>query len=143
MLESPRVDAYRRKEPMGRRGCTQLAVALASFIALALPRIASGQTMHYRLVPGSEIAGVCDDCDSGESRAEILRGSFDLTVLPVAGQSAIEAITGVQWTSESSDITGSGFLQHIGEDELAIVIDARINGVSTLLTSGRRQRLSN
>ena len=115
-------------------------LALGVFLLVAIPAMGRAATVHFELVAGSQIVERCDACASGEPLSEPLSGSFDLTNMPVPSESPVDALTGVDWQSVSFRIRGSGFLQRLNADQLAIVIDARINGVSTLLTSGRRQR---
>jgi hypothetical protein len=59
--------------------------------------------------------------------------------MPVSSEYAVEAVTGVHFVSEGILVTGSGFLQRLGADRMAMVIDARLNDAPVLLTSGRRQ----
>src|SRR5207253_480064 len=49
------------------------------------------------------------------------------------------AVTNVSITSASFTIGGNGFLQRLGGDRQAMVLDARVNGTKALFTSGRRQ----
>jgi hypothetical protein len=51
-------------------------------------------------------------------------------------------VTAVAWRSESARIIGTGFLQRLAGDQLAVVIDARVNGKPVLLTSRHRQLTS-
>lgn len=114
-------------------------VALAA--TLLFPLSAAAQTIHYVLTTDSRIRSFAADGDEVPV-SESLRGTFDLTVLPEGVTYAAEALTGVRWESESFRIAGSGFVQRIGDGRLAMVLDARVNGASALLTSGRRQRSS-
>ncbi len=121
---------------------TQLARAvlvLGAALFATVPAPGGAATLHYVLTGGSQIVERCDTCET-EPLSEPLSGSFNLTAMPVPSESPVDALTGVDWHSPSFAIGGSGFLQRLNSDQLAIVIDARINGVSTLLTSGRRQR---
>jgi len=59
--------------------------------------------------------------------------------MPVSSEYAIAALTGVHLYSANNIVKGSGFLQQLGADRMAMVIDAQLNGVAVLLTSGRRQ----
>jgi hypothetical protein len=117
-------------------GSLRLATLAA---ALLFPFSAAGQTIHYVLTTESRIVAV--QADGGDPpAAEPLAGTFDLTVLPDGGTYAVEALTGVRWESESFRVVGTGFVQRIGDGRLAMVLDARVNGSASLLTSGRRQR---
>lgn len=100
---------------------------------------AAGQTVHYVLAQGSQIVEWCADCDDNRTPAQSLRGSFDLTAIPLSAENGLEAVTAVDWHSDGHVIRASGFVQRVAASQLAIVLDARINDVSTLLTSGRRQ----
>lgn len=112
---------------------------LVIWALVASPALAD--TVHYALTEESRVTLVCDSCDV-PSPPEPLAGSFDLTFLQVPTDYAVEALTAVDWYSDSFQIRGSGFIQRLGTDRLAMVIDATINGESVLLTSGRRQRSS-
>jgi hypothetical protein len=71
---------------------------------------------------------------------ESLTGVFDLTLMQVPSEHVVEAITGAKWKSKSSSVAGTGFLQRLGADQVAMVIDAKVDGgKSVLFTSGRRQ----
>jgi hypothetical protein len=111
-----------------------LALQLAVFGGPAL-----GNTVRYELTAESHIVQRCDGCDEN---AETLQGSFEVTFLPVANDFAVEALTGVRWTSASFELQGSGFIQRLGSNRLAMVIDTKINGEAVLLTTERRQRTS-
>jgi hypothetical protein len=115
---------------------------LGLFLALQLAVVcgpASADTVRYKLTAESRIVQRCDNC---EGTAETLEGSFEVTFLPVATDFAVEALTGVRWTSGSFEIQGAGFIQRLGNNRLAIVIDAKVNGEPVLLTTERRQRTS-
>lgn len=112
-------------------------------VALAcLPRPAQANSVRYVLTEESRLVRFCETCDRMLLEPEVLRGSFELSVLPVASQVSIDAITGLQWRSASATITGTGFLQRLGDDRVALVVDGRINGQNLLITSGRRQKAS-
>jgi hypothetical protein len=115
-------------------------LALGALLFVTIPVAGRATTVHFVLAAGSQIVERCAACESGQPVSEPLSGSFDLTNMPLPSESPVEALTDVDWRSASFSIRGSGFLQRLTADQLAIVIDARINGVSTLLTSGRRQR---
>jgi hypothetical protein len=121
-----------------RLGILWLLAVLSS--TLLVPFAGQAQTVRYTLTSQSHVFSLCAECDGGQSPAEILRGSFDLTVMPLAPGSSIAAITGVDWRSDSFAIRGSGFVQHVAPEQLAAVIDASVNGTSILLSSARRQR---
>jgi len=105
----------------------------------AFSMVAAAKTVRYVLTSESRIIRSCDDCTPV---TETLQGSFEVTFLPVPTDFAVEALTAVAWWSESYEIRGLGFLQRLGSDRLAMVIDARVNEESVLLTTGRRQRSS-
>jgi hypothetical protein len=113
------------------------AVLLSTSVA---PGVSRAQSVRYTLTPQSHIVAVCADCAEGKKPSETLRGSFDLTAMPLAPGSAIAAVTAVDWQSDSYAIRGSGFVQQVAAEEVAAVIDVRVNEDSTLLSSTRRQR---
>ena len=108
--------------------------------ALVVPVNAAAGTIRYVLTTESHLEYACDSCDMPATSREPLHGSFDLTVMRIPAAYAIEALTAVDWQSDSFTISGAGFLQRFGTDRLAVVIDARINGVITLLTTGEDQQ---
>lgn len=110
-----------------------LAVGLAT---LAVP--ARAQTVRYVLTGQSRLTTICAGCDPGQFRSRPLTGSFEVSVLP-GDAYAVAAVTGIAWQSGAQTITGSGFLQRFTDGRMAVVLDARLNGVPVLLTSGRRQ----
>jgi hypothetical protein len=103
---------------------------------------ARAQAVHYVLTSESRISIGCAGCTNPVVPPETLSGSFELTVMPIDGDFSIQAVAAVRWQSRSFQLTGSGFLQRLGSDFVAIVIDSQINGVSNLLTSRRRQAAS-
>ncbi len=105
----------------------------------ALSGPASAGTLHYVLSPESRVMVTCDTCDPAAATASTLAGSFDITEMPVSSEYAVEAVTGLHLVGDGIALTGSGFLQRLGTDRMAMVIDARINDTPVLLTSGRRQ----
>ena len=109
---------------------------------MAMPAVSPAQTIHYVLTAGSQATRVCAGCDVPAGAAEPIEGSFDLTLMPVPSEYAVEAVTAVHWESASLSIHGAGFLQRLGADRVAMVVDARVNGTPALLTSRRRQRWS-
>ncbi|MGD9764234.1 MAG: thrombospondin type 3 repeat-containing protein [Candidatus Binatia bacterium] len=111
---------------------------LALAVAGAWGRSAAADTVRYVLAPESRLVTRCEGCDPAESRSEPLTGVFDVSILPGTDY-AVEAVTGLRWSGPSTNIAGSGFLQRFADGRLAMVIDARFNGVPILLTSGRRQ----
>lgn len=100
---------------------------------------ARADTRHYVLNPGSSIASVCHDCATPASAPEPLTGSFDVTVLPLSAVYDLAAVTNVKLTSQNFTVLGNGFLQRLGPDRQAMVLDARVNDAPVWLTSGRRQ----
>lgn len=108
---------------------------------LVVPIAARAQNVHYALTPQSQIVELCIECPNGQ-KASVLHGTFDLTPMPVATEPALEAITGVEWRSDGHTIRASGFVQHVEPGRVAVVLDARIDGESVLLTSERRQRFT-
>ncbi|MGH7786151.1 MAG: thrombospondin type 3 repeat-containing protein [Candidatus Binatia bacterium] len=116
--------------------------ALWTVVLACLPRPAQANSVRYVLTEESRLVRFCETCDRMLLEPEVLRGSFELSVLPVASQASIDAITRLQWRSASATVTGSGFLQRFGDDRVALVVDGRINGASMLITSGRRQKVT-
>ena len=110
-----------------------LAVGLA---ALATP--AHAQTVRYTLTGESRLTTFCPGCDPSQFQSRPLTGSFEVSVLP-GDEFAVAAVTGIAWQSGTQTVTGSGFLQRFADGRMAVVLDARLNGVPVLLTSGRRQ----
>src|SRR6185369_9706328 len=106
---------------------------------IALPRPATAGTLHYVLSPESRWVLTCDTCQPSTTTAGTLTGSFDITEMPVSSEYAVEAVTGLRLVGDGIALTGSGFLQRLGADRMAMVVDARINDTPVLLTSGRRQ----
>jgi hypothetical protein len=104
-----------------------------------LPAIAPAYTVHYVLGPESQVIRTCQNCDEPMGTAEPLRGVFDITLLQVPNDHTVEAVTGIDWHSESFSFRGTGFIQRLGGDHVAMVLDTKVNGASVLLTSGRRR----
>lgn len=113
-----------------------LALAIAAPVLVFTSPVAA-DTVVYRLGSGSRIVRTCEGC---ESVAEAMEGFFAVTSLPMGTDYAVEALTDVHWTSPSFRIRGAGFLQRLGSSRLSLVIDARINGETVLLTTKHRQR---
>lgn len=116
----------------------------ASFALLALAVCsvagsASARTVHYVLTVESRMALFCEGCDPTPAASQPLGGAFDVTEMPMAADYAVEAVTGLHLLGAGTVITGSGFLQRLGTDRMAMVVDGRLNGIPVLLTSGRRQ----
>ena len=105
----------------------------------ALPAPSLAGTVHYVLTSESRLALFCQGCDPNPVAAEPLSGSFDVTEMPMPTDYAVEAITGFHLQSAGNTIAGSGFLQRLGVDRMAMVVQGRLNGLGVLLTSGRRQ----
>ncbi len=114
---------------------------LAAFVlAFAVaPRSARAGTVHYVLTGESRLALFCAGCDPSRVASEPVMGSFDVTEMPVPSDYAVDAVTGIQLHSATNTVTGSGFLQRLGSDRLAMVLQSRLNGSDILLTSGHRQ----
>jgi hypothetical protein len=96
-------------------------------------------TVHYVLSAGSSITSVCNACTTPPPAPEPLSGSFDVTLLPVSSVFDVAAVTNIDLSSQSFTVAGNGFLQRLGADRQAMVLDARVNGQRVLFTSGRRQ----
>lgn len=114
--------------------------ALVAFLAVALcavPGRAFANTVHYVLTAESRLTLLCQGCDPNGAASESITGSFDVT--EVAADYAVEAITGFFVQGANHALKGAGFLQRLGSDRMAMVIDGTLNGSSILLTSGRRQ----
>lgn len=122
-----------------RFGLTRTLVFIGALCASGLPRVAAGQGVHYALTAQSQLVEPCLECPNGQ-KVSVLHGSFDLTPMPVTTEPALEAITGVNWHTDTHTIRGSGFVQHVEPGRVAVVVDARVDGSSVLLTSERRQR---
>lgn len=103
---------------------------------LASTRNAAAQTIHYALMPDSRISEHCPSC---QPSADPLQGTFDLTPMPISSDFSLDALTQIDWQAPGVSIVGSGYAQRLGQDELALVAQVRINGTPALLTSGRRQ----
>jgi hypothetical protein len=116
-----------------------LFAAAALAILVATERPCHAQTIHYVLTDESYLVRYCHNCAPPLMSIESLTGVFDLTLLQVPSEQVIEAITGAKWKSKSSSVSGTGFLQRLGADQVAMVIDAKVDGSPVLLTSGRRQ----
>ena len=110
-----------------------LAIGLG---ALAAP--AHAQTVRYVLTAESRLTTVCTGYDPIQSTSQPLTGSFEVSLLP-GDAYAVAAVTGIAWESSNVSIKGSGFLQRFADERMAVVLDARFNGLPVLLTSGRRQ----
>jgi hypothetical protein len=113
------------------------AAGLALLGVLGSPTAALAQTVRYVLTADSRVVQRCAACAT-DGHAEPLTGAFDVTLMPVPSEHAVEAVTAIAWESASLRVQGAGFLQRVG-DRLAMVVDARINGTPALLTTRRRQ----
>ena len=113
--------------------------ALLALAVCAVPGPALARTVHYVLTAESRLALFCQGCDPNQVAAETITGSFDVTEMPVPNQYAVDAITGLNLSSAGNAMRGTGFLQRLGADRMAMVIQGKLNGVNVLLTSGRRQ----
>jgi len=122
-------------EPPGR----VWAVIITGGALLLGVHTASADTRHYVLNTGSSIAAVCSPCGSAPGTPEPLSGSFDVTVLPLSTIFDVAAVTNVSLASDNFTISGNGFLQRLGPDRQAMVLQARVNDATVLFTSGRRQ----
>lgn len=115
---------------------------IAALIALAIlssPASAAAYTVHYALGPESQVVRTCQGCEEPMGTPEPLQGTFDITLLQVPSDHTVEAVTGIDWRSESFNFRGTGFIQRLGGDHVAMVLDTKVNGSSVLLTSGRRR----
>ena len=106
---------------------------------LTVSGAASAGTRHYVLNAGSSITSVCNTCGAPPSAPEPLTGSFDVTVLPVSSASDVAAVTSISLSGVRHRVGGHGFLQRVGPDRQAMVLEAEINRTKVLFTSGRRQ----
>ena len=116
------------------RACLMTAAVLLCTAGMGVAGI-----HHYTLKDGSSITSVCVGCRQPPSAPEALTGSFDLTALSVASVFDVTAITNLTLTGAKTTVTGNGFLQRLGSDRQAIVLDTQVNGHKALFTSGRRQ----
>lgn len=124
-----------RADLSGRGWAVIIAVGVLSLGVHA----AAADTRHYVLNAGSSITNVCNHCGAAPGAPEPLSGSFDVTVLPLANVFDVAAVTNVALTSESFNVAGNGFLQRLGPDRQAMVLEARVNDANVVFTSGRRQ----
>lgn len=117
----------------------RLSLVFVAALLWIAPGVAYAGEVHYVLASDSRLTVLCETCDPNSVTAEPLNGSFDVTEMPVSSDFTVAALTSLHLYTDNSVLTGSGFLQHLGADRMAMVIDARLNGASVLLTSGRRQ----
>ena len=115
------------------------AALIAALALLVLCQAAAADTRRYVLNAGSSIASVCNGCAAAPGAPEPLTGSFEVTVLPLSGVFDVAAVTNLSLTSATFSISGNGFVQRIGPDRQAMVLQARVNGATVVFTSGRRQ----
>lgn len=120
-------------------GLSRTQAVAGVLCALIMPRAAVAQGVHYALTAQSQLVEPCLECPNGQ-KVSVLHGSFELTPMPVTTEPGLEAITGVNWHTDTHKIRGSGFVQHVEPGRVAVVVDARVDGISMLLTSERRQR---
>lgn len=113
-------------------------VAVACCVLSSEATVLAG-TRHYVLNLGSSITSMCNTCGEPPAVPEPLTGSFDVTVLPMSSASDVAAVTAVNLSGTQHTLGGHGFLQRIGADRQAMVLEAEINGNKVLFTSGRRQ----
>jgi hypothetical protein len=111
----------------------------ACVLLLLCAGAASADTEHYVLNTGSSIVSVCNYCGAAPGTPEPLAGSFDVTVLPLSTIFDVAAVTNISLASDSFSISGNGFLQRLGPDRQAMVLEAHVNDATLLFTSGRRQ----
>jgi hypothetical protein len=124
---------------MPMRHIRVIMLVLWAVAGAARPSAAAGPR-HYRLTEGSSITVVCTDCrDRLPPVPQPLVGGVDVTPLPLSAGSDVGAMTGLELTSADFRVAGRGFVQRIGADRQAMVLEATINGEPVLLTSGRRQ----
>ena len=114
-------------------------LALLAFAVCAAPSGAQARTVHYTLTSESKLTVFCQGCDPHTGASEPLTGWFDVTEMPMPSEYAVEAITGLDLHTANNSVNGSGFLQRLGVDRMAMVVDGHLNGQSVLLTSSRRQ----
>lgn len=115
------------------------AAAIAAGFLVVWPHAAVGGTQHFVINAGSSITSVCNTCGEPPAKPEPLTGSFDVTLLPISSVFNVAAVTGLTLASERFTVTGNGFLQRLGRDRQAMVLETRVNGDRVLFTSGRRQ----
>src|SRR5262245_491615 len=121
--------------PMSGRRALWVLLVVATCV---LPRTVLARTVHYVLTAESRMVVLCQGCDPNPA-AEPVTGSFDVTEMPVPDQYSVDAVTGVTLRSAHNTISGTGFLQRLGADRMAMVVQGQLNGLGVLLTSGRRQ----
>lgn len=118
--------------------------ALAGLLAVGLAMLASpvrAQTARYILTSESRLTTICPGCDPSRFDSRAIVGSFAVSALP-GSPYGVAAVTNIDWRGGAQAITGSGFVQLFPDGRMAVVLDARVNGVPVLLTSGRRQASS-
>lgn len=121
----------------GRRA-GQVALAL-SLLSVACAQRASAQTQRLGLDPASTVTVICVTCDGAPVRTEALRGTFEVTVLPVPGGGRLlAAVTGVDLSSESVRVRGTGVIHEGGVESGTMLLDAEIDGAPVVLESGWR-----
>ncbi len=121
---------------MRRRGHL---VVFSTAVLLFWSAAAGAGTQHYVLNAGSSITSVCNACGEPPAAPEPLTGSFDVTVLPASSAFDAAAVTAASFSSARFTLSGRGFLQRLGPDRQAMVLEAEVNGTKVLFTSGRRQ----
>jgi hypothetical protein len=119
------------------------ALRVVAFLAFAFSAHAtSGQTLTYVLGAGSSIGSSCRNCDKPAKPPEPLSGSFDVTPLPINGALGVAAITNVKLNSPTFAVTGNGFLQRRGAGSNALALQAQVNEIHLLFSSGNRHQVS-
>jgi hypothetical protein len=120
-----------------RRG--RWAALLVACLWLVCAQTASADPRHYILNTGSSVTSVCNSCAEPPAAPEALSGSFDVTMLPLSTVFDVAAVTNVKLVSQNFTVSGNGFLQRLGPDRQAMVLDAHVNDATVVFTSGRRQ----
>ncbi len=114
-------------------------LAMAAIAVLACSRAASAETRHYVLTAGSSITSLCNNCGLPPAAPEPLTGGFDVTTLPLSTVFDVAAVINLNLSGQNFTLSGTGFLQRLGTDRQAMVLDTRLNNTTVLFTSGRRQ----
>lgn len=106
-------------------------VLLAFLIAAAcaVPSAARARIVQFVLTNESRL------WSEDGTLSEALRGSFDVTEMPLPTVFAVDAVTGFSLRTASHVITGAGFLRRLGGDRVSLVIEGNCDGLPVLLVS--------
>ncbi|MFI5394766.1 MAG: thrombospondin type 3 repeat-containing protein [Candidatus Binatia bacterium] len=139
MLARPLLPAYFADDMYSCARGGRRAAVLVACLWLVCAKTASADTLRYILNAGSSVTSVCNSCAEPPAAPEALSGSFDVTILPLSTIFDVAAVTNVKLVSRNFTVSGNGFLQRLGPDRQAMVLDTQVNGATVVFTSGRRQ----